>query len=74
MEADADKTWQQHIEEQDALVKDLEARLEQINASSQACVEDENKTPVTKVGHWLSLRSFSMSRPLVYQRIIIRRC
>lgn len=39
---------QKHIEKQDALVKDLEARLEQTNASAQNNVEDANKLPATK--------------------------
>lgn len=39
---------QKHIENQDALVKDLKDRLEQTNASAQANKEDANEEPATK--------------------------
>ncbi|KAF6219763.1 hypothetical protein HO133_003588 [Letharia lupina] len=56
---------QKHIEKQDALVKDLEARLEQTNASAQNNVEDANKLPATKVSHRVFITSFSIFSPLL---------
>ena len=71
------KTWQQHIEKQDALVKDLEARLEKMNASAQATAPEANEGPATKVSRWVFLEDFdvqSYSPPAELHMLLITVC
>ena len=61
MAADTDKTWPQHNDMKDVLVKDDEARLEQTTAAStQASVEDINKEIAMKVSHRVTLKRSPM--------------
>lgn len=52
---------QKHIEKQDALIKDLEARLEQTKDSAQTNAEDANKEPVTKTVPTSAERSYTQN-------------